>query len=186
MPHLIGVSGSLRRASFNTALLRAGSTLLPEGVTLDVCTLHGIPLYDGDQEEAEGIPLAVRELKDAIAGAAGLVISTPEYNGSLPGVLKNALDWLTRPPADLKRVFAGKPVALVGATPGGLGTALAQAAWLPVLRALGTRPWFEGRLTVSRAHELFAPNGELTDAALREQLRTFFRGFASFVESGGR
>lgn len=183
---LIGLSGSLRRASFNTALLRAAAALAPEGVELEVRTLHGVPLFDEDVEKESGSPAAVQELKAAVADAAGLLIATPEYNGSLPGVLKNGLDWMTRPPADAKRVFGGKAVALLGATPGGLGTALAQTACLPVLRNLGARPWFEGRLMVSRAHELFATSGELRDEALREQLRGFLRGFAAFASPSSR
>ena len=121
MTRLIGISGSLRRGSFNTALLRAGAELMPEGTELTVETIRGIPLYDGDQEAAEGIPEpVVVALKDAIAAADGLLLVTPEYNNSIPGVLKNAIDWLSRPPADIGRVFGGKPVALMGASPGGL------------------------------------------------------------------
>lgn len=99
MTRLIGISGSLRRGSFNTALLRAGAELMPEGTELTVETIRGIPLYDGDQETAEGIPEQVATLKDAIAAADGLLLVTPEYNNSIPGVLKNAIDWLSRPPA---------------------------------------------------------------------------------------
>jgi chromate reductase len=186
MIRLVGLSGSLRRASFNTSLLRAAAALAPEGVEFEVRTLHGVPLFDEDAEKASGLPAAVQELKEAVASAAGLLLATPEYNGSVPGVLKNGLDWMTRPPGDAKRVFGGKAVALLGATPGGLGTILAQTACLPVLRNLGARPWFEGRLTVSRAHELFTPEGELRDEALREQLRTFLRGFASFASPPAR
>ena len=150
MTTIIGLSGSLRSGSFNTALLRAASDLMPEGTELSVRTVHGIPLYDADQETADGIPQAVADLKEAIASADGLVLSTPEYNNSIPGVMKNAIDWLSRPPADIQRVFGGKPIALIGATPGGFGTLLSQNAWLPVLRTLRTRPWFDGRLLASR------------------------------------
>ena len=183
MPQLVGISGSLRKGSFNTALLRAAAALVPEGTTLAVETLHGVPLYDGDVEAAEGLPARVTALKEAIASSAGLLLATPEYNGSLPGVLKNAVDWLSRPSTDIKRVFGGRPVALLGATPGGLGTVLAQNAWLAVLRALGARPWFGGRLHVSRAQGLFDAHGTLTDEATREQLRTFLAGFAAFAEA---
>lgn len=179
--HIIGLSGSLRKKSFNTALLRAAATLVPHDVTLTVRTLEGIPLYDGDVEEAEGIPAAVSELKDAIAAADGLVLATPEYNNSLSGVAKNAIDWLTRPPADIPRVFNGKPVAVIGATPGGFGTILAQNAWLPIFRYLGTRHWFEGRLMVSRAQNLFDDAGTLTDETTRDQLQKFLAGFVDFA-----
>ena len=109
---------------------------------------------------------------------------TPEYNNGIPGVFKNAIDWLSRPPADIKKVFGDRAVALIGASPGGFGTILAQEAWLPVLRTLGTRPWFGGRLMASRAHTLFGADGVLTDDALRKQLTEFVRGFAAFIAAG--
>ena len=181
MIKLLGISGSLRQASFNTALLRAAAALLPEGATLDLRTLHGIPLYDADLEAKEGIPAAVTALKDAIAAADGVVLATPEYNNSIPGVFKNGIDWLSRPPADVKRVFAGRRIALIGASPGGFGTILSQNAWLAVLRTLGTRPWFGGRLMVSRAGNVFDESGAIKDAAVQEQLRLFMQGFVEFV-----
>src|SRR3546814_14099357 len=98
---------------------------------------------------AEGIPPAVAVLKDALATADGLLMVTPEYNNSLPGVFKNAIDWMTRPAADIARVFGGKPVAVIGASPGGFGTQPGQNAWLPVLRTLGPAPRLAGRLRVS-------------------------------------
>jgi chromate reductase, NAD(P)H dehydrogenase (quinone) len=155
MATLIGISGSLRKGSYNTMLLNAASAMMPEGDELIRWSINGIPLYDGDLEAMEGIPTAVTELKDAITTADGLLIATPEYNNSMPGVLKNVIDWLSRPPADIDRVFGEKPVAVIGASLGGFGTILSQNAWLPVLRTLGTRPWFGGRLMVSRAHHVF-------------------------------
>jgi chromate reductase len=183
---LIGLSGSLRAGSYNTALLRAAASLVPQSAELRVETIRGIPLYDGDVESAQGIPAAVAALKEAIAAADGLLLATPEYNNSLPGPFKNAIDWLSRPPADIRRVFGGKPVALLGASPGGFGTILGQAAWLPVLRSLGCRPWFGGRLLVSRAAAVFGDGGALTDEAVREQLRGFVAGFVEFARAGGR
>lgn len=183
MTKLIGISGSLRIASYNTALLRTAATMMPEGTELALGTIRGIPLYDGDLESEDGIPAAVTALKDAIANADGLIIATPEYNNSMPGVLKNAIDWLSRPPADIKRVFGGKPIAIVGASPGGFGTILSQNAWLPVLRTLGTEPWFEGRLMVSRAQKVFDENGVMVDQAMQEQLKQFIDGFVEFVRS---
>lgn len=181
MPTIIGIAGSLRRKSFNLALLRAAKELMPEGSTLDVRTIEGVPLYNGDEEEAHGIPPAVATLKTAIIEADGVLLATPEYNNSIPGPFKNAIDWLSRPPADAARVFGGKPVAVIGASPGGFGTILAQDAWLPVLRTLGTRPWFEGRLMVSRASQLFDEDGKLTDEATAGRLKDFLAGFAAFA-----
>lgn len=183
MTKLIGISGSLREGSYNSALLRAAATMMPEGAELVLGTIRGIPLYDADLEATDGIPAAVATLKDAIATADGLIIATPEYNNSMPGVLKNAIDWLSRPPADIPRVFGGKPVALIGASPGGFGTILSQNAWLPVLRTLGTQPWFGGRLMVSRAQKVFDDKGAMTDTAIQEQLRNFLDGFIKSIRA---
>lgn len=178
---LIGLSGSLRQGSFNTALLRAAARLAPAEVDVAIETVHGIPLYDADVEAQEGLPERVSVLKDAIAAAHGLLLVTPEYNNSIPGVFKNAIDWLSRPDADIKRVFGGKPVALMGASPGGFGTVLSQSAWLPVLRTLRVNFWSGGRLLVSRAHGAFTENGDLASPATQEQVRTFMTGFVTFI-----
>jgi NAD(P)H-dependent FMN reductase len=153
---------------------------MPSGATLTVEGIQDIPLYNGDVEAASGVPQRVVELKKAIREADGLLLVTPEYNNSIPGVLKNAVDWLTRPPAD-KDVFGGKPVAVCGASPGGFGTVLSQNAWLPVLRTLGTRAWFGGRLLVSRANTVFDETGNLKDDGVRKQLEQFLRGFVEFI-----
>ena len=182
MIDLLGVSGSLREASFNTALLRAAAKVLPEGVSLEVATLKGIPLYDGDLEAAQGIPEAVVALRERVLACDGLLLASPEYNNGIPGVFKNAIDWLSRG-EEAKRVFGDRPVAVIGASPGGFGTILAQAAWLPVLRTLGTRSWHGGRLMVSRAGKAFDGSGELVDDAVRDQLRTFLAGFAAFAKA---
>jgi NAD(P)H-dependent FMN reductase len=123
----------------------------------------------------------VIRLKEHIVAADGLLIATPEYNNSIPGVAKNAIDWLSRPSADIPRVFGGRPVAIMGASPGGFGTILSQNAWLPVLKTLGARTWSGGRLLVSRAGGAFGENGELTDERVREQLRKFLEGFVAFA-----
>lgn len=184
MSGLIGISGSLRQGSFNTALLKAALELMPQGGELAIATIRGIPLYDGDVE-AQGIPDLVRQLKDAVAAASGLLLVTPEYNNSIPGVFKNAIDWLSRPASDISRVFGGKPVALIGASPGGFGTILSQNAWLPVLRTLGCELWTQGRLMVSRAPTVFGADGSLTDPKIREQLRVYLDGFAAFARTLG-
>jgi chromate reductase, NAD(P)H dehydrogenase (quinone) len=146
MTTILGISGSLSKASLNSALLRAAIALTPEGASLDANGIDGIPLYNGDEEEARGIPAAVAELKRKLREADGLLLVTPEYNNSVPGALKNAIDWMSRPPGEVAQHFEGEPVAVIGASPGAFGTTLAQNAWLPVLRTLGTRPWFDGRL----------------------------------------
>lgn len=181
--NLIGMAGSLRQGSYNGALLRAAAGLMPAGSLLRIETLRGIPLYDGDLESGQGLPEAVSRLKDAIAAADGLVLATPEYNNAMPGVFKNAIDWLSRPPADIPRVFRGKPVALMGATPGQGGTRLGQAAWLPVLRTLGTTLWSGRQLYVAGAAQVFDGGGQLVDARVRERLSEFLEEFVRFTES---
>jgi NAD(P)H-dependent FMN reductase len=186
MTTIVGLSGSLRRGSFNAALLRAAVELAPEGLDIRPHTIRGIPLYDADVESAEGIPPAVAALKDAIAAADGLLMVTPEYNNSMPGVFKNAIDWLSRPDADIARVFGGLPVGLIGASPGAFGTILSQSAWLPVLRTLGTDPWFGGRLMLTRARGAFDADGALVDEAMARRLAGYLAGFAAFVAGGRR
>ncbi len=180
---VIGLSGSLRRASFNSGLLRAAVELMPAGAELQIAALRDIPLYDGDLESREGIPPAVAALKERIASAEALLIATPEYNNSVPGVLKNAIDWLSRPPADAARVFGGRLVALMGASPGSYGTVQSQTAWLPIIRTLRMHPWFGGRLAVAHAGSVFDQAGTLQDEKVRTQLRDFLQGFVHFIEA---
>lgn len=180
---LVGLSGSLRRDSFNTRLLHASQRLCPDGTTLDIQSIESVPLYNFDVENADGIPTAVTDLKEKIASADGLLIATPEYNNSIPGVLKNAIDWLSRPADDISRVFGERPVAIIGATPGGFGTMLAQNAWLPIMRTLGTRMWTGGRLLVPHAGQLFDDAGNLNDGTIEKRLESFLAGFVEFVEA---
>ncbi len=182
MTHIIGIAGSLRRHSFNLGLLRAAEAVMPPGATLDVRTMHGIPLYNADEENAAGLPEAVTQLKDAVANADGLLLATPEYNNGIPGVFKNAIDWLSRPASDIGRIFGNRPVAIMGTSPGNFGTLLAQNDWLPVLRTLGARPWFGGRFIAPRAQSLFDGEGRLNDAATRDRLAAFMTGFVQFIE----
>lgn len=186
MTTIVGISGSLRAGSLNGALLRAAAREVPSGTVLEIESIRGIPLYDGDVEAEHGIPEPVARLKDRIAAADGLLLVTPEYNNSIPGVLKNAIDWLSRPSADIARVFRGRPVGVIGASPGRFGTLLSQTAWLPVLKTLGTAAYFGGRLQVSNAHDAFDASGELIDMRVREQLRAYLAGFAEFVAAARR
>lgn len=181
MTRILGISGSLRKGSFNTALLRTAVTLAPDGVELDARTIHGVPLYDADVER-DGVPEAVTALREGLAAADGLLLVTPEYNNSMPGVFKNAIDWMSSGPGGA--LFRGKPVALIGASPGPFGTTQSQTNWLPVIRTLGMSPWFEGRLMVSRAREAFDESGTLTDARIREKLAGIVAGFAEAIAGG--
>jgi len=174
---LIIISGSLRKNSFNTRLAHCIAGQVPAGASAEVATLHGIPLYDGDLEESEGIPEAVEALRSGIKAADGLILVTPEYNAGMPGVFKNALDWLTRPPEELKPTFGGRPTALAGATPGAWGTGFAQAGALINLRQLGC--WlFPDHLRVSKAGDRF--DGDRADEKLAQQLAEWTRNFTEF------
>ena len=181
MTKILGISGSLRAGSFNTALLRAAKREAGEDVELEAATLHGIPLYDGDAEAKDGIPDAVSALKERIAGSDGVLLVTPEYNNGIPGVFKNGIDWLSRPASEIPRVFGGRPFALVGASPDGFGTILSQNHWLPVLKTLGVELWTGSRLYLSRAGQAFDANGSLADEGTRAQLVEFVQGFARFA-----
>ena len=183
---LVGISGSLRRGSYNTALLRAAAGLMPGGAELAVHTIRDIPLYDGDVEQRDGLPAAVVELKQRVIESDGVLLVTPEYNSGIPGVFKNAIDWLSRPSADIPRVFGDRPFALIGASPGGFGTILSQNAWLSVLRKLGARHWSGGTLMVSRATQVFDENGAIRDEAIGRQLGDFLRGYAAWIDGARR
>ena len=185
MAAILGISGSLRRGSFNALLLRAAAEMAPAGTTIEIGSIEGIPLYNQDVED-QGIPQAVQALKERVIATDGLLLVSPEYNNSIPGVMKNAIDWLSRPPKDVPRIFRDRPVGLIGATPGAGGTALAQLAWLAVFRTLGTAPWFGGRVHAAKARDLFDADGRLIDETVRGQLQTFVNGFAKYVDERKR
>lgn len=182
MTRLVGFAGSLRAGSYNRAMLAAAAAAMPDGASLDVLAIDGVPLYSGDIEESSGIPESVTMLKDRIAGADGLVIATPEYNGGIPGVAKNVIDWISRPADDQPRVTHGKPVALMGATPGGFGTVFSQAAWLQVLRTLRMRVWVaSGPFYLSAAFNSFDAAGNANEE-LVERVAAYMAAFVASLE----
>lgn len=183
MKKIIAISGSLKRKSLNTALLKAASDLAPSNATIELIFINGIPLYNEDDEYEKGIPALVSQIKDKIAEADGIIISTPEYNNSMPGVLKNAIDWLSRPGDDIPRVFGNKPIGIIGATPGRFGTVFSQSAWLPIIRYFKMRPFFKHSLYVSSAHTLFDERSHLKDEDTRKKLQNYLKDFVDFIET---
>jgi chromate reductase, NAD(P)H dehydrogenase (quinone) len=181
MIKVVAMSGSLRKGSYNTALLRTAAELMPSGSTLEIVAIDDFPLYNGDLE-AGGMPAAVSTVKEKFVQANGLLISTPEYNNSIPGVLKNAIDWISRPGSDIPKVFGEKPVAIIGATPGGFGTVHAQTAWLPIFRFFKMRPCYSNSLLISQAHTRFDEQGKLTDNDIRAALVKYLEDFVGFIK----
>jgi chromate reductase len=177
---VLGISGSLRRDSYNSALLRAAAERLPAGVQLVTYEgLRDIPAYDADDELQQGAPQAVQDLRQAIRDADAVLVATPEYNQSIPGALKNALDWASRPAG--KSALMGKPAAVIGASTGMFGAVWAQAEMRKVLGALGGRV-LEAELPVPRAQEQFE-NGHLDlSREQSEQLRDILDQLVSAVE----
>ena len=180
MGYVLGISGSLREGSYNSALLRAAQGMYPERIR--IARIDRIPLYNADVERA-GFPAEVEEVKQQVAAADGVLLVSPEYNNSVPGVLKNAIDWLSRPSGDIRNVFSGKPVAVLGVSPGGYGTVLGQGAWLPVLRTLRARHWTAERLMVPHARQVFDEAGDLVDDGIRARLEKFVGGFIDYCNS---
>jgi chromate reductase len=164
--NVLAISGSLRRDSYNTHLLRAAAGLTPADAELVLWDgLKDVPPFDEDDEASA--PAAVAHLRDAVGNADAVIFATPEYNSSIPGQLKNAIDWLSRPSATA--ALRNKPVAVVGASKGAFGAVWAQAELRKVLAASGARV-VEGDVAVGHAHERFDENGNLNDESLREQL----------------
>ena len=177
--NVLGISGSLRRASFNTAALAAAAELAPEGMAVAVATLHGIPNFDADVEAA-GLPPEVSGLREAVAAADALLIATPEYNWSIPGVLKNALDWASR--GGDGSPLRGKPAAILGAG-GRSGTVRAQAHLREILRHNRIRVVGSPEVLIDAAETRFDATGRLTDERFRGQIRRLLEALA---EEAGR
>lgn len=162
---VLGFAGSLRKASFNRALLRAAVDLAPDGMQIETFDLTPIPVYNADVEAA-GDPEPVAEFKRRIGEAGALLIVTPEYNYGLPGVLKNAIDWASRPPKD--SVLAGKPAAIMGASPGRIGTARSQLQLRQAFVFTDTHALLKPEVLVAQANEKFDADGSLKDEKTRE------------------
>jgi chromate reductase len=176
---VLAISGSLRDDSFNTKLLRAAAELAPPGIGVELWNgLKAVPPFDED-DEGEQAPAGVVELYDAIAGADALLFATPEYNSSIPGQLKNAIDWASRPKATAP--IRNKPSAVIGASTGMFGAVWAQAELRKVLASAGARV-VEGDLSVPLAHTRFDADGRLTDEEARERLGEIIASLVAVAE----
>ena len=175
---IVGISGSLRRASFNSAALRAAQELTPPGMTIDIFDISAIPLYNEDVK-AQGFPPVVTDLRARIKAADGLLLATPEYNYSTSGVLKNVIDWVSRPP---EHPFDGKPIALMGASGGALGTARAQYHLRQMFIFLNAHMLNRPEVMIGGAPSKFDAEGKLTDQATRDFLGTMLTAFKAWIE----
>lgn len=176
---VLGVAGSLRRGSYNRRLLEAARTLAPESMRIEIFDLADIPLYNADLDTDDARPAAVERFKRAIAGADALLIATPEYNHSVPGVLQNAIDWASRP--GLASPLAGKPAGIVGASSGALGTARAQQQLKLVLMSTLALVMPHPGVTVGQAREKFDGAGTLIHEPTRQFLAAYLREFGEWT-----
>lgn len=179
---VLAISGSLRKGSFNTALLEAARDAAPDGMTVELADLAPVPLYNNDVWK-EGFPAAVAELRGRIARADALLIATPEYNASMPGVLKNAIDWVSRPP---DQPFDGKPTAILGATPGRLATARAQSHLRLSLTSLDALLLNGPSLMVGGAGALIGKDGRLADEETKERIGGLLAALADWTRRLGK
>ena len=179
---ILGIAGSLRAGSFNRSLLRAAGELAPAGMEIEAYDISGIPLYNGDVE-AQGDPPPVAAFKSAIRDAPALLVATPEYNYGVPGVLKNAIDWASRPPD--RSVLNGKPAAIMGASPGAHGTVRAQLQLRQAFVFTRTLAMLAPEVLVAKAHEKFDGDGRLTDETTRGFVRKFLEAFAAWIQKVG-
>lgn len=175
---ILGVAGSLRRQSYNRALLRAAAELAPEGVVIETFDLLAVPLYNGDVE-AGGDPEGVAAFKAAIRAADGVLFACPEYNHGVPGVMKNAVDWASRPPAGA--ALAGKPVGIIGASPGQTGSARGQSQLRQAFEFTNSYCMPQPELLVFRAHEKFDADGRLTDETTAKYLARYVAALAAWI-----
>ncbi len=175
---ILAFAGSLRKGSYNKALLRAAKELAPESLNIQIFDLEGIPLYNADVE-AQGDPKRVSEFKETIREAEGLLIATPEYNHGVPGVTKNAIDWASRPAK--KAPLNEKPVGILGASPGMTGSARGQSQLRQAFEFTNSYCMPQPEILVSRAHEKFDEEGDLTDEATRKFLGKYLDALNDWV-----
>jgi chromate reductase len=175
---VLGFAGSLRASSYNRALLRAAQELAPPGMQIEIFDLIDVPLYNGDVEQ-RGDPAPVAAFKTAIRSADALLIATPEYNHGVPGVLKNAIDWASRPPRDAP--LGGKLVAIIGASPGMTGSARGQTQLRQAFNFTNSYAMLQPEILVARAHEKFDEAGRLTDETTRTFLGRFLTSFRAWA-----
>jgi chromate reductase len=175
---VIGLAGSLRHGSYNRALLRAAAELAPPGLSLTAFDLVNVQLYNGDVE-AHGDPVPVLELKEAIGAADGVLFATPEYNHGVPAVMKNAIDWASRPPE--RAVLGNKPVGIIGASPGITGTARGQSQLRQAFEFTNSYCMPQPELLVFKAHEKFDADGQLSDEATAKYLSRYLAQFEQWV-----
>lgn len=176
--NILGFAGSLRKGSYNRATLRIAVQLAPDNMEIEVFELDDIPLYNGDVE-ARGFPGPVQEFKDKISEADALLIVTPEYNYSIPGVLKNAIDWASRPPDETP--LEGKPVAIMGASTSGFGTVRSQLHLRQVCLALSMPVLTKPEVYIARAREKFDASGNLTDERTVKIIQKLLSDFSQWV-----
>jgi chromate reductase len=176
---IVGIAGSLRQGSYNRALLRAAVGLAPSGMTIEVNDLIEVPLYNADVEAA-GDPPAVAALKQAIKSADGVLFVTPEYNHGVPGVMKNAVDWCSRPPKEA--ALNAKPVGIIGASPGIVGSARGQSQLRQAFEFTNSYCMPQPEILVFKAHEKFDAEGKLTDEATAKFLGEYLVAFEAWVK----
>ncbi|HKO62371.1 MAG TPA: NAD(P)H-dependent oxidoreductase [Pyrinomonadaceae bacterium] len=179
---ILGIAGSLRRESYNRAALRAATELVPEGATIDVFEIDGIPGFSQDEEQNP--PAKVIDLKKRIREADAILFATPEYNYSVPGVLKNAIDWASRPYGD--SAWSGKPVAIMGASVGALGTARAQYHLRQIFVFLNMFPINQPEVMIGNASQRFDAAGNLTDDATKEFIRQLLQNLVDWTRRIGK
>jgi chromate reductase len=180
---ILGIAGSLREGSLNRALLRAAVRTAAPDVLLEPADLRGIPVYDADLQRSNE-PEQVRLLKAAVRAADAVLFSTPEYNHGLPGVLKNAIDWVSRPPAESP--WEGKPVAMMGASDGPWGTVRAQQQLRLAMASVGALAMVRPQLMVAQADRILDPAGEFSDEATLRRVAAHVAALAAWARRLGR